>query len=77
MDMAKVVIRLLAAEIIFQVVEAVVAILRFLLQRVLAEPVVVAQDQQLEQELQVQQILDQAVAEVLETQVLEAPAAPA
>jgi hypothetical protein len=75
--MAKVVIRLLAVEIIFQVVEAVAAILRFLLQRVLAEPVVVAQDQQLEQELQAQQILDQAVAEVLETQVLEAPAAPA
>jgi hypothetical protein len=75
--MAKVVIRLLAVEIIFQVVEAVVAILRFLLQRVLAEPVVVAQDQQLEQELQAQQILDQAVAEVLETRVLEAQAAPA
>jgi ribosomal protein S19E (S16A) len=75
--MAKVVIRLLAVEIILQVVVAVVAIPRSLLQRVLEELGVVAQDQQLGQELQAQQILDQAVAEVLETQVQAAQAAPA
>jgi hypothetical protein len=43
---------------------------------VLEELGVVAQDQQLGQELQAQQILDQAVAEVLETQVQAQQAAP-